>query len=83
MRWTYVVCHTEKTLSNFKEIWSKCARTILQYSMPHSFCSKDIKEALLPLLDDDLLDNQKGYEFGTLMEFCVVWLHQFLLLHCR
>ena len=51
--------------------------------MPHSFHNKVTKKALLPLLDDDFQDNQKGYEFGTLIEFCVAWLHQFLLPQCR
>ena len=69
------MCHTEKTLSNFEEVWGQYARTILRYSMPHSFRSKDIKEAILPLIDDDMPENQEGFEFGTLMEFSVVWLH--------
>ena len=68
-----LVCHTEKALLNFEEIWSKYARTILEYSISHLFCSKDVREALIPLLDDDLLNNHIGYGIGMLVEFYVVW----------
>ena len=44
--------------------------TVLQYSISHSFHSKGIREALIPLPDDDLPDNQKDYGIGILMEFC-------------
>ena len=29
--------------------------------------SKDVKEALLPLLNEEMPDNQHGYEIGMLM----------------
>ena len=79
-----LVCHTEKALLNFEEIWSKYARTIFGIQCIPFVLSKDIREALVPLLDDDLLNNHIGYEIGMLMEFYVVCgLHQCLLLHCR
>ena len=62
-----LVCHLEKTMSTFEENWNKYARIILLYSMSHSYRSKDVKEALLPLLDEEMPDNQCGYEIGTLM----------------
>lgn len=37
--------------------------TVLQYSISYLFHSKDIREALIPLPDDDLLHNQKGTIF--------------------
>ena len=59
-------------MSNFEEIWSNYARVILQYSMSHSYHSKDLKQAILPLMDD-VPDNQTGYEIGMLIEFCAVY----------
>ena len=51
-------------MSNFEEIWSKYARVTLQYSISRSYQSKDLKQALLPLMDDDLPNNQSDYEIG-------------------
>lgn len=58
------ICHANKTISNFEETWNNYARTILQYSMSHSFHSKLLKEALIPFLDDELPDNQNAFEIG-------------------
>ena len=58
-----MVCHADKTISTFEEAWSKYASTILQYSMTHSLRNKEVKESLMPLIDD-LPDNQSALEFG-------------------
>lgn len=50
--------------------------------MSHSNQSKDLKQALIPLMDDDLPDNQTGYEIGMLIEFCAVYELQFACLYC-
>lgn len=63
------VCHTDRTISDFDENWSKYGSVISQYSMTHSFRSKEVKEALMPLIDDDLPDNQSVFEFGMSIGF--------------
>ena len=68
-----MVLRTDNTQSSFEHLWNNYACHILHYTVAHSLQSKEVQELLKPLFDDDLPNNQSGFEFETGMYKSKIW----------
>jgi len=68
-----MVLRNENTQSSFEYLWNKYACHILRYTVAHSLRSKEVKEILKLLFEDDLPNNQYDFEFETGMYKSKIW----------